>query len=300
MNRTNNNQGRKGNNPSTKRPKTRSAQSGVAPKSRSQPRPRRSLDDGPPPTTQVGAVVRSRLTRTGVSDIRNLRVAWTAGYTYVGNGTVGIANKVYFQTRSQAFIIVGNDGGASGQVPIASSDPDVGASYLADIEKHFSRKVIKRMWVHVNSLQPSTANNMVAIFGASRGPGGMAASIPDVSATVNFNTVDNVLSMKGSFPIDSWEHRTEEITAFIAGGAGSRQNEFEIQSAPKVTNGIYGGGAGNAPTIDGDTLIPACFAIAGNSTTAALQGTQVHQVVFEQEIDLLDYIGGMAQVSPTD
>jgi hypothetical protein len=250
---------------------------------------------------QVGAVQRTRITRSGVSDIRKLRLSWVAGFTYVGNGTNGVANTVYFLTGSNGsrWVAKGNSATVSGMVPIASGDLDLGAPYINDIEKHFSRKVIHRMWCHVDSLQPSTANNMMAIIGFSRGPGGFPASQPaSVVGTPAGNTVPNLSSMKGSFPIDSWEHKTVEITEFIAGGSGPRQNEFEIQSSPEATS--LWQATNTYPTIDPDGLIPACFAVAGNCTTAGLQATNVHQITFEQEVDLLDYVGGMANVNASD
>lgn len=249
---------------------------------------------------QVGAVVRSRITRTGVSDIRHLRVSWVAGYTYVGNGTAGATNGVYFLCggNSSRFAIQGNTTNSSGQVPILSSDLDVGAPYVSDIEKHFSRKCIHRMWVHVDSLQPSTSNNMMAVIGFSRGSNGLTFSIPRTAAgfTNAANSVQNVMSMKGAFTIDSWEHQTVDITEFIAGGSGAKQCEFDIGSNLSAAS-VYAS-SGNSTTVDGDMLVPACFAVAGNNTTTGLQGTNVHQITFEQEVSYLDYLGGMAQSDP--
>jgi hypothetical protein len=238
-----------------------------------------------------------------MSDIRSHRLSWVIGYTFVGNGTNGTANSVYFQTASSTYLITAQGNNSSGQVPIAACDTDLGATYAADIEKHFARKVIKRMWIHVDSLQPSTSNNMMCVLGVSRGPGGMAYSVPAALATasVTSNTVNQVSSMSKSIPVDSWEHKTLDITEFIAGGSGPRQNEFEIQGAPGTGGGaIYVNGAGNPPDLDGDSLIPACFAIAGNNTTMTLQNTKVHQISIEQEIDLLDYVGGMSAAKPIE
>jgi hypothetical protein len=133
---------------------------------------------------------------------------------------------------------------------------------------------------------------MMVIIGVSRGPGGTASSrmAPLATAALAANTVANVSSMKKSFPCDSWEHKTVEISDLIAGGSGPKQNEFEIQGAP---NSASLWTAAGVPAIDGDSLIPACVAVAGLNTTAALQNTQVHQITIEQEVDLLDYIGGM-------
>jgi len=252
-----------------------------------------------PASEQVGAVVRTRLTKLGMSDIRSHRITWVAGYTYVGNGTNGTNNSVYYQTASSTYLIQGFSTGSkiSGQVPILAGDPDIGQAYVADVEKHYARKVIRRMFIHVDSLQPSTSNNMMAVIGVSRGAGGAAESLPQALATaaVGSNTVANVSSMRDAFTVDSWEHRTVEITQFIAGGSGPKQNEFEIGAGPGNGVSFYSPGANAYPNLDVEGTCPACIAVAGNSTTAGLEGTQVHQISITQEVDLLDYIGGMAQ-----
>lgn len=242
---------------------------------------------------QIGAVVRTRLTKSGISDIRGLRVSYVAGYTYVGNGTSGTIDAVLFRAKNLTLCNPFAAGTASGQVPIAASDPVLGATYVSDLEKHFARKVIKRMWLHVDSLQPATSNNMMCVIAPSRGGGATPYTFfsPAATAPLAGNTVENVSSMRGAFPVDSWESKSMDISEFIAGGSGAKQNEFEIGSTdPAVTN-VSGGG------VDGEGLIPACFAVAGNSTTTTLRGSNVHQIVVEQEIDLLDYVGGMAQAS---
>jgi len=246
---------------------------------------------------QIGAVVSTKLTRQGISDIRSLRVAWVAGTTYVGNGTNGTNNSVYFETASGTYLIRGwVAASSSGQFPVAMSDTDVGASYVADIMKHFARLRIKKLWLHVDSLQPSTSNNMMTVFAPSRGPGAVPFSYPVALATaaVTANTVPNVSSMKGAFTVDSWESKCVDITEYIAGGSGPRQDEFEIGNS-KAAVGIYAAGGNTQSGVDGVGLVPCCIAVAGNSTTTTLPGTSVHQVSIEAEIDLLDFIGGMAQ-----
>jgi hypothetical protein len=251
---------------------------------------------------ELGAAVRTQLTRQGISDIRGHRVTWVMGYTYIGDGVSGTADAVYFQTASKTWLVRGFGAASSGQTPILSSDLDLGQVYVADVEKHYARKIVRRMWIHVDSLQSSTQNNMVAVIGVSRGPGAAAVSIPDVLATapVTPNTVENVTSMKSSFPVDSFEHKTQDITWAIAGGSGPRQNEFELSAAPVNVTGAQAFyknfGVPSVEEVIG--VAPACVAVAGNSTLAALRGTRVHLISIEQEIDLLDYIGGMAAPRP--
>jgi hypothetical protein len=278
----------------------------LKPAAQSRPRPqarRPRQNSGQPDTDrsgQVGAVVSTKLIRLGMSDLRSHRIAWTAGTIFVGNGTNGIANSVYFLTATGTYLARGFSAGASGMVPIVASDAQLGAAFIKDVEKHFARKVIKRMWIHLISLQPSTANNMMVVVAPSRGGGGVEWAIFDALATAAepANTVINVTSMKGSFPCDSWQNKSVEITSFIAGGSGARQNEFDLDT---IVSGNAAGSVinpGLVTGVDGDGDIPACFAVAGNSTTAALQNTNTHLVVIEQEVDYLDYIGGMSQILP--
>jgi len=257
--------------------------------------------------TQLGAAVRTRLTKAGFSDIKSHRMTWVIGYSFVGDGTRGAANSVYFvpfSSGTPAWLVQGQAAGSSGLAPIAASDLDLGASYISDVEKHYARKVIKRMWIHVDSLHPATSNDMMIVVAASRGPGGGANSIPITYATavVTANSVGNVSSMKGAMTVDAWESKTMEITDFIAGGSGPRQNEFEIArsiTANDGTEAIYKT-SGTATTANLVGIIPSCIGVAGVNSTGGLQNQNVHQITIEQEVDLLDYIGGMAQAQPQD
>jgi len=236
-----------------------------------------------------------------MSDIRSLRLCYTAGYTFVGNGTNGAANAVLFETADSAYLLHPFGTNSSGMVPIIASDGSLGQAFVKDVIKHFARVVIKRLWLHVDSLQPSTANNMMCVVAPSRGGGGLPQATFDVLATASEvgNTVANVSSMKGAFTVDSWESKCSEITDFIAGGSGARQNEFDVQTA--IASGSNAGSVivpGSYTDADGDGLVPACFTVAGNNTTSGLQNTKVHQISVELEIDLLDYVGGMAATNP--
>jgi hypothetical protein len=217
-------------------------------------------------------------------------MAWVCGYTYVGT-----SNEVVFVTQNATYqgapYVAGT---SSGLIPILSSDTNLGQAYCADIEKHFARKVVKRMWIHVDSLQPSTTNNMMSVFAPRRGGAtALTADFVNTGSVHTANTVSNVSSMKGAFSVDSWETKCIEISDYIAGGSGAKQNEFEIGSLTGATTVV-------AATVDLDGVAPACFALAGNSTTAGLQGTKVHQISIEQEVDLLDFVGGIAQAAPLE
>jgi len=246
----------------------------------------------------LGAVVRTIMPRIGFSDLRSHRISWILGYTFVGDGTRGAANAVLFLTNMGTYI-TGNGAGpaAQGAVPILSSDTQLGATYCSDIEKHYSRKVIKRMWVHVASLQPATSNNMMAVVAVSRGPGLAQQGVQAVQATsVNAQGFTNVMSMNNAMTVDSFETKSMDVTQFIAGGSGAKQNEFELAQAGVATTVIQAGQTAIVDELEG--LAPASLIVSGNSTTAGLQNTKVHAIIIEQEIDLLDFVGGSPIIAP--
>jgi hypothetical protein len=245
----------------------------------------------------LGATVAPKLIRVGMSDIRSHRMSWIAGFIFVGNGTNGATNAVLYQTPNSTFICRGRNGTVSGGVPILSSDTNFGATYITDVEKHFARKIIKRMWLHIQSLNPSTAKSMMAVVGVSRGGGLAENSQFDPLATADgANSLTNVTSMKDSITVASWETKSIEITEFIAGGSGAKQNEFDINAYDSSAGTVLQSGAQIAVDLDG--IACACFAVAGNCSDSTLQNTATHQITIEQEVDLIDYVGGMASISP--
>lgn len=253
------------------------------------------------PKDQLGVVVRGTFIRPGMRDITRHRMVCLIGSTWVGNGVSGTLNSVYFITQSGTWIIQGRASGSSGMVAIAPSDRDVGQAYISDVQKHYARLRVNRMWIHVETLHPNTSNDMVAVFGIFRGPGAAASSIPITAATaaISSNLYGQVASMADSFRCFSWESCSKEITQFIAGGSGARQNEFDIQGYnPNSVAGLYVT-SGSPPSIDATALVPACLAVGGSSTTVALQGSVVHQIYIEQEVDLLDNVAFMANNVPT-
>jgi len=248
---------------------------------------------------QMGTVVQTRLTKVGMSDVKGHKVAWVLGYTYVGNGTNGTNNTVYFLDPLSTNLLVGHSAAlsgyySSGVAPVSFRDKVLGYGPLVDIAKHYSRYVIKRAQISVESLQPATSNNMMCIVAPTRGSGLASQNIfvALATATVPGNTVADLTSMNGAVTVDSWETKTFDVTHYVAGGSGAKQNEFEIQQeviAEEVLNG---------PNVEGNHEgdIPFGIAVAGNSTTAGLEGTIVHQIVAILDLEFLDYVGGMSQI----
>jgi len=214
----------------------------------------------------------------GMSDLINHRVSYLTGYIYVGNGTLGATDSVYFIEPTGTYTVCG------GPIAVVPSDPTVGASYVTDVDKHFSRKVVKRTFLRLEPLYPSTANSMSVIVGPLRGPAGSALSLFK-SDTTAANAYTNVLSLSGSVQAASWEDLIIDLTPYIAGGSGAKQNEFAVAIQGPIADSF--GVAGFNPI-----NVPCCFAVSGHNSTSALRGTQTHAVIIEQVYDLVDFVGG--------
>lgn len=230
----------------------------------------------------VGAGVSVSTRGIGMSDLINHRISYLTGYIYVGNGTLGATDSVYFVDPTVTDTVLG-------VVAILPSDTLIGATYVADVDKHFARKVIKQCRLRLEPLFPSTSNSMSVIIGPLRGPATSSVSALKTDNTAS-NTYTNVLSLSGSKQCASWEDLEIDLTPYIAGGSGARQNEFPISG---VTSGVSFGGAGFNPT-----GVCCCFAVSGNSSTTALRATKTHAVIIEQVVDLLDFVGGTVANPP--
>jgi hypothetical protein len=233
----------------------------------------------------------SHATNVGMDDLRAHRISWLAGTTYVGDGTLGIADQVYFRPAGQTTNVVpGNTG--SGMVPILAADTRIGQTYVSDIEKHYSRKVIRSLKLRLISLVPSTANSAMVYIGPVRGPGAAGDCITVTTATAA-PTIANTLGMSNVQSAASWEHRTLDLTPYVAGGSGAKQNEFAISRNGDDVSTAWGDG-----NQDLTGVAPCAFVISGTCATAALRASNLHFVVIEQVCDFLDFIGGNALSVP--
>lgn len=225
-----------------------------------------------------------------MTDLKAHRISWLAGYTLVGNGTLGATDSVYFTAPNQTTITPASAGG--GMVPVLGADPAIGQTYVSDVEKHYSRKRIRECRLHFIPVQPSTANSAMVYVGPVRGPGSSGDSLA-ATGTGAAPTVPNVIGMAGSKGFASWEHASIDLTPYIAGGSGPQQNEFAISRDGDDASSQWGNG-----NMDLDLICPCAFVISGQNSTPALRGTVLHMIVVEQVVDLLDFIGGVALAFP--
>jgi len=235
----------------------------------------------------AGAAVALRdLPRIGMKDIRGHEISYLTGYVYVGNGTLGATDSVYFVDPTKTYTVTADSYGAN--VPIAPSDPYVGASYVKDVMKHYARVVIRKQTIAFLSLNPSTTNSMVVVAAAFRGAGNIGTITTDTTASATYT---NIVSATGAKQFASWESGVMDATWAIAGGGGAQQNDFQI-AAPIGLNTV------NGSTEAYQGCISSTFQVSGNNSSTGLRGTVTHAVIVQLVVDLVDYVGGQIDIVP--
>lgn len=205
-----------------------------------------------------------------------------AGYARAGDGSaLGAAQNVYMTdpTQGKNFISI---------VPFAPADATCGQSYVADLIKHFARQVIKRVVLKFipSSAGQSTSTSTAQIAMAPYRGG-------DFSVNTSTNTTANpygraaVAGMQDSLQFPSWLPSEIDFTKYIAGGSGSKQNEFDIANPVVITSAT-----------DLASTVPCGVVVSGDCSTA-MNGNTLGTFVWEGVMDLLDFIGGLTQSNPT-
>jgi len=236
---------------------------------------------------QMGTAVVLRLPQVGIPNMKDQCFSYVAGSIYVGNGTLGATDKVYFSPDAGTHTQTG-----APFTPIAPASTDFGSAYILAIEKLFRRKTYKRLRVFFFPIQSSTTNNMTITVAPIAGPADYAeatnvALSTDTTATPATQLM--VMSFSGNTTVDSFEPTMIDLTQYIRGGAGAKENEFAIGNVSAGVNTTGGNQLG---------AIPACFVVSGNSNATALRGTNTHLVVVEEIVDLIDFTGNDAVTNP--
>jgi len=231
---------------------------------------------------QVGSAAIIRTSYIGIPKFKSLKLSYVTGAALIGNGTLGAANGVYFANAAGTNILQT----PPCPIPVAPSASDIGASYILGIFKFFRRVVFLKLKLHAIATQSSTTNNMTLTIAPIRGPPSQTETSNAVfgtgTAAVPY-TQQNLLGFNGNKTIDSFESATWDLTPYIAGGSGAKQNEYAIGA-----EGLSAAVLADA-TDDHLGVIPTSFVVAGNSTVTALQGSITHLLVVEIEVDLLDF-----------
>lgn len=240
------------------------------------------------PPTSVDVCMRNM---GGISDIHGLTLSYVAGTVCVGNGTVGIADQCSFYPGANITTVTGNSY-ASNLAPVAPANGTVsqisagvawGRSYIEDIWKHFARK--RYHSIRVRYVPSGTGSNTINGITIAAAPYRGSAAVYSVSNTNGGSlSEESILSMKGSLQCPSYEPFEIDLTPYIAGGSGSKQNEFFVDTY----------NIGSYPTSGSSgAIVPACFVFGGRSVTAAVRGFPVGKILVTMVVDLLDFTGNL-------
>lgn len=217
----------------------------------------------------------------GISDLRAVNFAYQMGYVWIGNGTLGTNDNVYFADSSATYTV-------TGVVPILPADATLGASYITNVWKQFARVVYHRIRVHIMPVAAavSSSTTIDVVLAPFRGGSGVPVFKTDTTAG---NSAVSAVGFSGAVQFDMWQGISMDITKFIAGGSGTRQNEFNVASSVASTS----------ETATTGTLIAPCgLFFAGDSTGSSYRGFGVGRVYVEILVDLLDFTGGYVAANP--
>lgn len=241
--------------------------------------------------------------RVGLPDTR-LRLRYTGGYLWAGGQVTGndygLSGDVYFTTSpgSPPTFLATATGLPSNWNPILPADVQsissglgFGAGYLYDILQHFARVRFNRILVHYEPFASgsSTTSQCTIAMAPLRGPAtsynATATNNPyaltATPTTLGSSAVGSVSANRDGVTFPSWQSMTLDLTPYIAGGSGPRQNEFPVFT-------INSTGAGSIiPAI----AVPCCWTACGAYAGTALDHSFIGQFWIETDMEFMDFIG---------
>ncbi len=224
----------------------------------------------------------------GMEDM-DVTMRYIAGYARVGNGTYGASSTVYFEPATSP---VSTPYTSTGLVPIAPGDTSsittgvgFGTSWTNQLLQLFRRQRYDTL--HLSCLPygaGSSATSGAQLTVAPYRGAPVATSQVATGTAYSMQTMatglplaqDVVLSAKGSQAFPSWQPMTWNMTPFIAGGSGAKQNEFVVGSEP------------NGATDLSLLSIPAAFAVTGTAPSS-LDGQRIAVFIATARTGLLDF-----------
>jgi hypothetical protein len=231
----------------------------------------------------------------GLSDIPDFIISYNPADIVTGGatattapGTLGLA---YLQPRGSASIQILT----SGLLPIAPADSMIGRSYVTDLMKHYTRRVITSIKVYITSELSNTGQSGLFAIAAVRGGSDAVSCSSSTAASLATNSDTDIMTMKNPKPFRIYDNCYYDATWAIAGGSGARQNEFGINNADAGTTTVVG------TLTDGAGVIP-CSLFIGGAVSGAVATTGVnivtHRIIVEMKLHLLDYRGSVTNFNP--
>jgi len=217
----------------------------------------------------------------GFDDIMRQRFSYQAGFVYVGNNTLGKSGGVYAVENTQTDLL-------TNWIPIMPPDALLGQSYIADVWKHYARVRYHAIKLHVMpiSIGNATSTQLDVVLAPYRG-GAIAPTL--TTTTTAANNTGNVIGQSGSMQFNIWCGATMDLTPYIAGGSGAKQNEFNIPNSVAITSS----------TVTTNSLVsPAGWILAGDTVASTYDGAYLGRMYCEVLVDLLDFTGGFTEANP--
>lgn len=215
----------------------------------------------------------------GIADKVHLR--WRVGALYIGNGTRGVAGYGYLDCYNAADYIVIRDTSDGGYgCPIMPQDAYVGEPYCADVLKHFARIRYHKILLHMDTTTAATSSNAVFAIAPTEGASQVGAVTTTGTSTSTVLQLSDVEGMDGAVTVRAWDNVTINMTPYIAGGSGAKQNEFDLNEG--FNHSLASGYSGEFRGV-----VPCCFVVGGANGTS---GAAYHNVWCEAWIDLLDFL----------
>jgi hypothetical protein len=220
-----------------------------------------------------------RTHRRHVSDVKDFTVSYTVGFLSATDNTkTGSAGTISFIPASNVQAAnPGNGFSIYGMAPILPGDIDYGLAPVGQIIGSFERIRYKRIQLTIHPMRGSTSDDGVFIVAPLRG--GYYTYTIGTSATSS-TTYATLLDLQEAKSQPLWQQASIDLTPYIAGGSGSKENEFFTSFGTKSA-------ASNAVT----TVIPTAFVVAGvtniNASTSSYNYISSCRVTCS--MDLLDW-----------
>jgi len=230
----------------------------------------------------------------GMSDISALSFCFDACQVWQGNATNG-ANLALFLTpiANQGLYLTG------GILPIAPGDNGViaagggtfGAAYVTDLFKHFARVRFRKIVMIYCPLTANTGQDTVLYFAPIRGGAASISTASLGSAQGSVIPLSTIQGMRGNKGGPHWRPCVLDLTPYIAGGSGPKQNEFTLD--------ITGSATAAVADLVAEVALPCEVAFGGNSSVSAHNGSALGYIKVCCVVDLLDFVGGLSLGSVT-
>jgi len=227
-----------------------------------------------------GRVVRMR---TGISDLSNITFSYLAGFVIVtstSGGASSTAGSVMFQPAAGTVVSTGFN-------PVQPASAVWGQSYIADVWKHFARKRYNSVKLAIvpSGLGAASTSPLSVNFAPYRSGNAQTATVAGTTGTGVALSVASIMGMKDNVEFPCYQTLEMDVTKYIAGGSGSRQNEFDERG----------------DIDDQGQTTPLMFALSGQyaGTAPAAANATYANVFVTCVVDLLDFSGGFTATSPT-